>query len=57
MSCLTMLGVEMQAAEMQAMEMYAQGHQHTQANLDGLRRFEAHCQLLLYNIEKEVQHC
>jgi len=30
---------------------------HTQANLDGLRRFEAHCQLPLYGIEKEVQHC
>jgi len=52
-----MLGVEMQAAEVQAVEMYAQRHQHTQANLDGLRQFEAHCQLLLYNIEKEVQHC
>ena len=31
MSCLTMLGVEMQAVEVDA-----QKHQHTQASLDGL---------------------
>ena len=31
-SCLTILGVELQA-----MEVDAQRHQHTQANLDGLR--------------------
>jgi len=27
------------------------------ANLNGLRYLEAQCQLLLYGIEKEVQHC
>jgi len=32
MSCRTILGVKMQAVEMDA-----QRHQHTQANLDGLR--------------------
>ena len=52
MSCLTMLGVKMQA-----MEVDAQRHQQTEANLDGLRRFEAYCQLPLYEAEKEVQHC
>ena len=52
MSCLTILGVEMQAVEVDA-----QRHQHTQANLNGLRRFEAYCQLPLDNVEKEVQHC
>ena len=52
MSCLTILDVEMQA-----MEVDAQRHQHTQANLDGLRQFEAYHQLSLYDVEKEVQHC
>ena len=52
MLCLTILGVEMQAVEVDA-----QRHQHTQANLDGLRRLEACCQLPLYNTEKEMQHC
>jgi len=45
------------------------GHQHASrgggcsktlaytANLNGLRWFESYCQLPLYNIEKEVQHC
>ena len=33
---MTILGVEMQAVEVDA-----QRHQHTQANLDGLRLFEA----------------
>jgi len=33
----------------------AERHQHAQANVDGLRRFEAHCQLPLYDVEKEVQ--
>jgi len=45
MSCLTILGVVMQAVEVDA-----QRHQHTQANLDGLQWFEAYCQLLLYNV-------
>jgi len=49
MSCLTMLGVEMQAVEVDA-----QRHQHTQANLDGLRRLEAYCQLRLYDVENVV---
>jgi len=50
MSFLTILGVEMQAVQVDS-----QRHQHTQAGLDGLRRFEAYCQLLLYDAEKEVQ--
>jgi len=37
-------------------EVDAQRHQHTQANLHGLRWFKACCQLVLYSIEKEVQH-
>jgi len=32
MSCMTILGIEMQAVEVDA-----QRHQHTQINLDGLR--------------------
>jgi len=51
MSCLTILGVEMQAVE-----VHAQKHQHTPANLDGIRSFEAYSQLPLYDVEKEVQH-
>jgi len=50
MSFMTILGVEMQAVQVDS-----QRHQHTQAGLDGLRRFEAYCQLLLYDAEKEVQ--
>ena len=54
MSCLTILGV--------VVKVDAQRHQHRQANLDGhYRWFEAYCdyccQLPLYDIEKEVQHC
>ena len=52
MSCLTILGVEMQAVEMDA-----QRHHHTQASVDGLRQFEAYCQLLIYGVVKEVQQC
>ena len=48
MSRLTILGIEMRAVEVDA-----QRHQHTQANLDGLRRFEACCQLPLYGVEKK----
>jgi len=42
---------------MQAVEVDAQRHQHTQANLNGLRCLEANSQLPIYNVEKEVQHC
>ena len=52
MSCLTILGIEIQAVEVDA-----QRQQHTQANLDGLRWSEAYFRLPLYGIEKEVQHC
>jgi len=52
MSRLTILGVEIQD-----MEVDAQRHQHTQANLDGLQRYEAYRQLPLYDVEKKVQHC
>ena len=48
----SVLGVEMQAVEVDA-----QRHQHTQANLNGRRTLEEHCQLPLYDVEKEVQHC
>ena len=40
MSCLTILGVEMQAVEVDA-----QRHQRTQANLNELRWLEADCEL------------
>jgi len=41
--------------KMQAVEVDAQGRQHTQANLDWLRWFEAYCQLPFYDVEKKVQ--
>ena len=40
---------------MHAVQVDSQRHQRTQANLDGLRWFEAYCQLPLYDVEKE--HC
>jgi len=49
---MAILGVKMQAVEVDA-----QRHQHTLANLDGLQLFEEYCQLPLYGIEQEVQHC
>jgi len=52
MSCLRILGVKIQAVDVDA-----QRHQHTQASLDGLPRFAEYCQLLLYDVEKAVQHC
>jgi len=42
---------------MQAVEVDTQRHQHAQANLDGLQLFEEYCQLMLYDVEKQVQHC
>jgi len=42
---------------MHAVQVDSQRHQRTQANLDGLRWFEAYCQLPLYDVEKEMQHC
>jgi len=51
MSCLTTLGVDMQAVEVDA-----QRHQHTQANLDEIRWFEAYCQLPLCDVKKDVKH-
>ena len=46
MSCMTILGVEMQAVD----QVDAQRHQHTQANVDGFRWLEACCQLPLYDV-------
>ena len=46
--CHAILGVKMQAVEVDALR-----NQHTQANLDGHQWFEAYCQLLLYDVEKE----
>jgi len=40
---------------MQAVEVDAQKYQHAQAYLDGLRWFEAYCQLPFCDIEKEAQ--
>ena len=54
MSCLIIFILYV---EIPAVEVDAHRDQHTQANLDGLRWYEAYCQLPLYDLEKEVQHC